>query len=261
MSDLKVMRFADHGPADTGMPEWDPMPADGIAAGEPVQRGHVYHNDEANGLMTGVWDCTAFTAKPGPYDVNEFMLILEGSVTIVDENGDEETISAGQSFIIPKGLPCTWKQTEYVRKFFVIFDDASGMTPEDSSALKVIRPDPGTALAPMDVDASQPFVGDLPTQNIDLCFGDMTGQMTTGVWDSTPFERQPFAFPRHELMHLLEGSVTISDGQGGAETFVAGDTFFVPKGAVIGWKSTEYVRKIFVIFIEKQAEAQASAAE
>ena len=261
MSELKVIRYAGHGPADTGMPEWDPIPADGITAGEPVQRGHVYHNDEANGLMTGVWDCTPFTAKPGPYDVNEFMLVLEGSITIIDDNGGEETINTGESFIIPKGLPCTWKQTEYARKFFVIFNDASGMAPEDPSALKIIRPDPGTALAPMEVDASQPFVGDLPIQNIDLCFGDMTGQMTTGVWDSTPFERKPFAFPRHELMHLLEGSVTISDGQGGAETFVAGDTFFIPRGAVVGWKSTEYVRKIFVIFIEKQAEVQASAAE
>jgi len=261
MSELKVIRYAGHGPADTGMPEWDPIPADGITAGEPVQRGHVYHNDEANGLMTGVWDCTPFTAKPGPYDVNEFMLVLEGSITIIDDNGGEETINTGESFIIPKGLPCTWKQTEYARKFFVIFNDASGMAPEDPSALKIIRPDPGTALAPMEVDASQPFVGDLPTQNIDLCFGDMTGQMTTGVWDSTPFEREPFAFPRHELMHLLEGSVTISDGQGGAETFVAGDTFFIPRGPVVGWKSTEYVRKIFVIFIEKQAEVQASAAE
>ncbi len=261
MSELKVIRFEDRGPADTGMPEWDTIPPEGLQSGEPVQTGHVYHNDEANGLMVGVWDCTPFTAKPGPYDVNEFMLILDGSVTIVDENGGEETISAGQSFIIPKGLPCTWKQTEYVRKFFVIFNDASGMTPEDSSALKVIRPDPNAALASSNPDASQPFVGELPTQNTGLCFGDMTGQMTTGVWDSTPFERSAFAFPRHELMHLLEGSVTIGDGQGNDETFVAGDTFFIPKGAVVSWKSTEYVKKIFVIFIEKQAEAQASAAE
>ena len=198
MSDLKVMRFETNGPAATGMPEWDLIPAEGLTSGEPVQRGHVYHDDKANGLMVGVWDCTPFTAKQGPYDVNEFMLVLEGSVTIVDERGHEETISAGQSFIIPKGLPCVWKQTEYIRKFFVIHNDASGMTPEDASALAVIRPDPDAAMAPMEVDASQPFVGDLPTQNIKACFNDMTGQMTVGTWDSTPFERftQAVSAPR-----------------------------------------------------------------
>ena len=41
----------------------------------------------------------------------------------------------------------------------------------------------------------------------------------------------------------------------------AGHTFFIPKGAVVGWKGTEYVRKIFCIFLEKQAAAQADAAE
>ena len=261
MSDLKVMRFETNGPAATGMPEWDPIPAEGLTSGEPVQRGHVYHDDKANGLMVGVWDCTPFTAKQGPYDVNEFMLVLEGSVTIVDERGHEETISAGQSFIIPKGLPCVWKQTEYIRKFFVIHNDASGMTPEDASALAVIRPDPDAAMAPMEVDASLPLVGELPSQNIKACFNDMTGQMTVGTWDSTPFERSPKPFPRHELMHLLEGSVTISDGAGGEQVFKAGDTFFVPKGAMMGWKSTEYVRKIFCIFLEKEAAAQADAAE
>ena len=53
----------------------------------------------------------------------------------------------------------------------------------------------------------------------------------------------------------------ISDGAGGEQVFKAGDTFFIPKGAVVGWKSTEYVRKIFCIFLEKQAVAEADAAE
>jgi uncharacterized cupin superfamily protein len=91
-------------------------------------------------------------------------------------------------------------------------------------------------------------------------FEDLTGQWTVGVWDATPYERKVSPFPRHELMHLLEGSVTLTDGQGDAQTFTAGDTFFVPMGAPCGWKNAEYVRKIYCIFQPRVAMGAAAAA-
>ena len=261
MSEPRIMRMEPHGPADVGMTEWEAIPPEALTAGTPVQRGHVYLDDATNGLTSGVWDCTPMTTKAGPYDVNEFMYVLEGSVTMVDERGAEQTIRAGEAFIIPKGMPVVWKQTEYIRKLYVIFDDASGMAPEDASALKVIRPRPVDALAEIEVDASVGFIGGVPTQHGHSYFADMTGQMTVGLWQSTPFERAPAPFPRHELMHLLEGSVTLTDADGVAHNFAAGDTLFVPRGTVCSWKSTETVRKFYCIFIEKQAQAQSNAAE
>ena len=46
-------------------------------------------------------------------------------------------------------------------------------------------------------------------------------------------------------MHIIEGSVTLDDGMGRKETFVAGDTCFVPLGASAGWESQEPVTKLF----------------
>ena len=264
MSKPRIMRLETRGPADTGMPELPPIDPGTLTAGEPVQRGHEYLNDPANKLTSGVWDCTPVTLKPAPYDVNEFMYVLEGSVTIVDERGGEETIRAGEAFIIPKGMPCVWKQDEYIRKFYVIFDDASGKTPADPSSLAVIRPrpeGPAGGLVPVRIDPSAAYVGDAPTQQNHTYFADMTAQMTVGLWDSTPFERPVAPFPRHELMHLLEGSVTLTDGDGAEHHFKAGDTLLVPKGADLGWRSTEYVRKFYCIFLENEAAARASAAE
>ena len=261
MSEPRIMRMESHGPAGVGMTEWDAIPPEALTAGTPVQRGFVYHDDAKNGLTSGVWDCTPMTEKPGAYGVNEFMVVLEGAVTIVDQRGGEETIRAGEAFVMPKGMPSTWKQPEYIRKFYVIFDDASGLAPEDPSALRVIRPRPDDSLAEIEVDTSVGFVGDVPTQHAHSYFTDMTGQMTVGQWQSTPFERAPGRFPRHELMHLLEGSVTLTDGDGAEHHFSAGDTLFVPRGAVCGWKSSETVRKFYCIFIEKQAQDQSDAAE
>ena len=73
----------------------------------------------------------------------------------------------------------------------------------------------------------------------------------SGVWDTTGYHRKLIDFPRHELMHILEGEVTFEDDQGRSQTFKAGDTFFVPLGTPNSWKSGDYLRKIFVIFQPK----------
>ncbi len=56
-------------------------------------------------------------------------------------------------------------------------------------------------------------------------------------------------------------SATLTDGDGNAQHFSVGDTVLVPKEAVCGWTSTETVRKFYCIFLEKEATAEANAAE
>lgn len=263
MSKLATTRMKSYAPKGQGLEVWPAMDKKGLVSGDPVQRGMMVLDDAKTGLSAGVWDCTAFTAKPGPYSVNEFMILLEGSVTIVADGGKETVINAGESFIIPKGLNCQWKQTGYVRKFFVIFDDPSGLKAKDPNKLHVIKPDPKAKLAPAQGPDPKLVIGTVqPKWHDHSFFEDVTGQWTVGVWSTTPYERKVVEFPRHELMHLLEGSVTISDGEGDEQTFKAGDTLFVPKGAKMGWKSTEPVRKIYCILMPKAvAAAKSEAAE
>ena len=258
MSDLEIVQFEKNGPADTDLILWDPIPREAVEVGDPVQHGPTYFDDTTGTLTAGVWTCTPFTAKPGPYEVNELMFVLEGAITIIDGQGDEERVHAGESFVIPKGLPCTWKQTDFVRKFYVIFDDPSGDTPKDPATLAVRRLEPTTAMTPMgDLDESR-YTGDVPTQHIHTVFTDVTGQMTAGIWDSTAMHVKPYVFMRNELMHLLEGSVTITNCDGVARTFSAGDTFLVPKGMTYQWDSEGYVKKFFCIFEAQPALAKAS---
>lgn len=262
MGAAHIIRFEPQGPAGSGLERWPDIPEGELTAGAPVQRGHMYLDDKALGLSAGVWDCTAMTTKPGPYSVNEFMILLEGAVTIVDAKGGETTVRAGESFIIPKGLVCSWKQTGYVRKFFVIFDDASGLAAPDPAALRVLRPDPKGALAPSEGPPAEVLIGPRPTQHDRGWFEDLTGQLTIGVWDSTPYRRKVIDFPRHELMHILEGEVTLTEEGGAPQTFRAGDTFFVPLGCRGDWVTTGYIRKIYCIFKPKAAAAvKADAAE
>ncbi len=103
---------------------WEDFSEIDVVSGSRKQNGVVLFEDKAHGLTAGVWEQGANESRWMDYPVNEFMLVLEGEVVIVEEDR-KVSIKAGESFIIPKGLRCRWTQPEYVKKFFVIFDDAS----------------------------------------------------------------------------------------------------------------------------------------
>jgi uncharacterized cupin superfamily protein len=247
----RIIRFAPQGPAGEGLAVWPEIPASELTAGAPVQHGHTYFEDAAIGLSAGVWDCTAMTTTLAPYSVNEFMILLEGAVTIIDAREHAVTVKAGESFVIPKGMPCVWRQDGYVRKYFVIFDDPSGLTPPDPAVLELLRPDPQAALAPSPGPAPEILLSPAPEQRDKPYFTDLTGQWSVGVWDSSAYRRKTIAFPRHELMHILEGAVSLTEAGGPTHEFRAGDTFFVPMGTRCDWRTDGYLRKLYCIMQPK----------
>src|SRR5262245_14905864 len=137
-----IIAFAPTGPTGDLKRLDDDFPDSILESDHPTQHGHSYFEDSNHGFVAGVWDCTPFRSTLRPYPFNEFMLILEGSVTIVEPDGRETTIRSGEAFAIPQRLNCQWKQTEYVRKYYAIFEEASGHQAMDDAALSVIRPDP-----------------------------------------------------------------------------------------------------------------------
>lgn len=230
------------------MEPWPEFPENEIASGTRAHSGLNWLEERAHGLTSGIWEQEANESHWINYPVNEFMMLLEGEVVIVEE---DRTISiqAGESFIIPKGLRCRWTQPGYVKKFFVIFDDASGQ--ENIAPLHTIKIDPNVGLTPSIPPSADILLSPAPSQHTHDYFKDVTGQFNVGVWDTTGYHRKLIDFPRHELMHLIEGSVTFTDDQDHSQTFRAGDTFFVPMGTPNSWKSEGYLRKIFVIFQPK----------
>lgn len=250
-----------NGPAGKGLEDWGGYPSEEIVAGTPAQRGYSYLDDSANKVIAGVWECTPMTGKMGAWSSNEFMVILEGSVTVVHEDGEELRVDAGECFMIPKGTMCQWKQSERVKKLYVIDESPANARPANSNKLRAVKIDTKAALDPAKgPDPALVVGGEPPTWHDRLVYEDPTGQFMVGVWSTTPYERKTIEFPRHELMLLLEGSVTIKDGRGDNKTFRAGDTLFIEKGASVGWLSTEPVRKVYCIYLPKAAAAQQQSA-
>lgn len=225
---------------------WEEIPAHALVSGRPVQRGHLYIDDNARGLQAGVWDCTAMTAKMSPYPVDEFMLVLEGAIEILLPDGRVSRIEAGQSFVLPKGLVCQWRQPGYVKKIFVILETPDQPTDRLCTGLAVARPDPALPLSPSPAPSPDSLLSGTPVQHGRQFFEDAGSHLTVGVWDTTAYHRKTVPFPRHELMCLLEGSVTIT-GPTGTQTFKAGECFFVPYGAVTDFRTDGYLKKIYAI--------------
>lgn len=243
MTDQTVILFDANGDPETGLQPWDPLPAEKLAGSPPVQRGHTCFSTANNKLTSGVWDSTPYEEVRAPYPVDEFMFLLEGSLGIENEDGSMQTFHAGQGCVIPKGAILTWKQSEYLRKFWVIHDDAD--SPPAEAGLSALLADPGAELARMTRADAALFEGEVPDMGMSILYQNPGGKFMAGIWESTPMTRVASTIERSELMHIIAGSGSITNADRVVFNFRAGDTFLVPIGMGYRWSSDEYVKKLF----------------
>jgi uncharacterized cupin superfamily protein len=70
---------------------------------------------------------------------------------------------------------------------------------------------------------------------------------TSGVWDCTPGRMLEEDHSENEFCTILAGKVGLIDNADGSEEiFVAGDSFFLPKGSSLTWVVYETVRKFYM---------------
>ncbi len=77
-------------------------------------------------MRVGIWEATAYSEKIDKYAADEIMFVLEGSVTIIGEDGDENTFGPGDCCFMPRGFSGVWKQSETMEKLHMTVDDPDG---------------------------------------------------------------------------------------------------------------------------------------
>jgi uncharacterized cupin superfamily protein len=246
----KVIRFEPHGPAATGMPamQVDQPDADGVL---PEQHLHEYFNDDELGLNAGVWTTTAMHKVFAPFSGDELMCVLEGQLDMVDADGKTTHVNKGDTFYIGNGARTSWKQTGFLRKFYIAYENPNAKTPASApvdGGVKVLSAKKlETSKGKM--ETTDPFVikGKAPVQHDSNAYTNDTENLFIGMWDSTAFESEMLPFPCYEFVHLLEGEITITEENGTVNVFKAGDVFMIPQGVVCSWKVTAYVKKFYCI--------------
>jgi uncharacterized cupin superfamily protein len=222
-----ILRFDPNGPG--GLKVWEQMDYAGLVSGEPVQKGHIYDELVESGYLVGVWNCTAFTDRMMPYAVDEYMLLIEGGLTMVLPDGEQVEVSSGDAFVIPKGFECQWKQTGFVHKIFMILD---GPVPkaENASLRRITVP-----------DLVSPKGAELSMTRTD--FLNAAGTMRVEVQDHGSVVQPSRTFDAYELITVLDGALQLDDGET-VHSFNKGDTAYIHQGDTAGWQTTEGTRLI-----------------
>ena len=126
MKTSRVLRLLPQGHAKNGMSEWADMPLVGrILEGNPEERFHKVFDEiiqSPTEVRAGVWEATAYSEKLIDYPYNEIVFILEGSISIIDEDEYEELFRPGDCFFITKGFNGIWKQHETIKIFHMTVD-------------------------------------------------------------------------------------------------------------------------------------------
>jgi len=243
MTDQTVIVFDRDGDPHTGLQPWEPIAAEDLVSGSPLHNGHTCFSTSSDRWTAGVWEAPAHVERRDAYPVDEFMLLLEGSLDIENEDGTAQTFHAGEACFIPRGAVLQWQQSEYLRKFWVIHDNPESKV--TAAGLQAMLVDPNAALVSVAGLEQTSFESEIPQMGLYSLYQDPDGKFQTGVWDCSPMKRKPATIERSELMHILEGSGSITNADGVVFEFKVGDTFLVPLGMGYQWQNHEYVKKLF----------------
>jgi uncharacterized cupin superfamily protein len=76
--------------------------------------------EQLNALGVSDWPIWSADVSefPWSYDATETCYVLEGRVTVTPDGGEPVEIEAGDLVTFPKGMSCTWKITEGIRKHY-----------------------------------------------------------------------------------------------------------------------------------------------
>ena len=170
---------------------------------------------------------------------DEFLIVLSGSLTMRHEGGSTP-VPTGRSAVLPAGTSFEWTASPSTVVVIVACPAVSGAV----AAVVPINED--APLAPSNPPLAELLVGPTPSCRSHSDYRSVNGEFVCGTWDSTPYRRRAMTYRHIELMHLLEGSVTLENTAGSA-TFNRGDVFLVTRGAECAWTSTVDVKKVYAV--------------
>lgn len=107
--------------------------------------------------------------------------------------------------------------------------------------------DPASGMQKSDMTPPDAFNTDDRTELNHTFFATPDDGILAGVWECAPCREEIDSYPVHEMMTVISGSVTVTNADGHPETFTAGDTFYIAKGAKCIWQITETLRKFYMI--------------
>jgi len=110
-----------------------------------------------------------------------------------------------------------------------------------------ILPDPVDGMEQSKTVQKESFTTDDHSEFKKNFYLNSDNSILAGVWECAPSRLEFDDYPDDEMMTIISGSVTLTNSDGQAEVFNAGDVLFVSKGSKFSWEITETLRKYYMI--------------
>jgi uncharacterized cupin superfamily protein len=117
----RPIRFDAAGPEGWLQKEDERLETAELLQGIPMGQDFAFFSRPEAKLRAGIWRSSAYKESYDNYPADEFMIILDGEVT-VSGDGFSETFRKGDAFLVPKGSRCVWDQPVAMRKFYVMVE-------------------------------------------------------------------------------------------------------------------------------------------
>ena len=115
----KVIRLNKNLNLDSSDTPWQNMPIVGeLTDGQPMERFNRMFEATTKTpceMRVGLWEATCYTEKLVDYPYNEIVILVEGTISIIDDNGQSELFKPGDCFFLQKGFNGQWKQHESIK--------------------------------------------------------------------------------------------------------------------------------------------------
>jgi uncharacterized cupin superfamily protein len=217
------------------------LAAENLRVGDPTLKRLACLSDVANRVNAGIWSATPFESRPKPYGVHEFMLLLDGALCIVAEDGSEVQVRAPNMLVIPKGLPCSWRQSEPVHKIYMTFAGNAVESAEKGELRAVPMNDATVAQAIVTPSHGAP-------NGRRIIFSDPSGHFQVGVSTCEVCTATPYDLHLHELVHLLSGQITLTETSGQSHQLIAGQTVLMQRGTPVSLSCQSSARMVFCAY-------------
>ncbi|RQS18574.1 DUF861 domain-containing protein [Burkholderia sp. Bp8992] len=182
----------------------------------------------------------------GELDVSSFphietVVVVQGELTLEADGAAPLVLGPGQGAVIGCGTALRIAAQSPVLLTFC----AAACAQPTKRGLFELRAD--ADFKPSATLPAEVLLGPAPQCRSDNVFTDDGAGYCAGTWDSTPYHRIVRPHRANEFMFLLDGGVRFAAPDGSVQSLGTGDALFVPRGASIGWESSERVAKFYVM--------------
>jgi uncharacterized cupin superfamily protein len=209
---------------------------------DPLAAGRTTHfHDAAQGYAVGVGADRDANLLIESFPWVELGVIEAGEL-ILEGEGFSLALAPGDCFVIPRGIALRWRHQGELRRLFMAFPGLPGSAEMPARPLKI---DPDLPLQSCNPPAAEVLLTASPNAWSHTLF--TSANLRIGLWECEAYARKTVEPSYCELMHIIEGVVTLTPEQGAPCAVRAGETVVVPAGASNAWTSLEKVRKVFCI--------------